>query len=85
MRDLQRFRFGIKPSKPLIKVRGNELPNMEFKFFEFKYDDVVYIVTLKVDKVKKTLKEIEFNLSSNNYLWLELNNHLNGQINFYMQ
>ena len=49
---------------------------MEFKFFEFKFDDVLYIVTLKVDKVKKRLaKKLSLIYPEITILWLELNNH----------
>lgn len=78
----KRFRdSGIKPSKPLIKVRGNELLIWSLSSFEFKYDDVVYIVTLKVDKVKKRLsKKLSLIYPQITILWLEINNHLNGQL-----
>jgi len=72
---------GIKPPKPLIKVKGIELLLWSLKSFEFDTNDKLYIVTLKVDKVKKILLNKIILLYP--YLkidWLELDKCLNGQL-----
>lgn len=72
---------GIKPSKPLIKVRGNELLLWSLTSFDFKSEDTLYIVTLKTDQVKKRLlKKINLVYPQISICWLEINNHLNGQL-----
>ncbi len=78
----KRFRdAGVKPSKPLIKVRGNELLLWSLTSFNFNYDDIVYIITLKADKVKdKILKKINLIYPKISFLWLEIDNPLNGQL-----
>ncbi len=71
----------IKPPKPLIKVKGIELLIWSLKSFEFKPKDNLYIVTLKRDKVKKfLLKKINLIYPQINISWLELEEHLNGQL-----
>ena len=71
----------IKPPKPLIKVKGIELLLWSLKSFDFKPKDSLYIVTLKRDKVKKfLLKKINLNFPQIIIYWLELEEHLNGQL-----
>ena len=71
----------IKPPKPLIKVKGIELLLWSLKSFDFKPKYILYIVTLKRDKVKKfLLKKINLNYPQINIYWLELEKHLNGQL-----
>ena len=47
---------GIKPPKPLIKVKGIELLLWSINSFEFNNNDNLYIVSLKADKVKRLLE-----------------------------
>ena len=72
---------GIKPPKPLIKVKGIELLLWSLKSFEFNSKDRLYIVTLKRDKVKKTLlKKIILIYPFIDIYWLELDKCSNGQL-----
>ncbi|MDC3029611.1 hypothetical protein OA176_01265 [Prochlorococcus sp. AH-716-P13] len=72
---------GIKPPKPLIKVKGIELILWSINSFEFFNNDNLYIVCLKVDKVKKILeKKISLIYPNINILWFELDKSLNGQL-----
>tara|TARA_Y100000589_G_scaffold326075_1_gene365184 strand:- start:267 stop:1355 length:1089 start_codon:yes stop_codon:yes gene_type:complete len=72
---------GIKPPKPLIKVKGIELLLWSLNSFEFKPKDDLYIVTLKSDNVKKLLlKKIKLIYPYINIHWLELDKCLNGQL-----
>ena len=72
---------GIKPCKPLIKVRGIELLLWSLNSFEFKSNDNLYIVTLKKDNVKKKLlKKIALIYPNIRISWLEMNEILNGQL-----
>tara|TARA_B100000575_G_C23054726_1_gene607146 strand:+ start:22 stop:1116 length:1095 start_codon:yes stop_codon:yes gene_type:complete len=72
---------GIKPPKPLIKVKGLELLLWSLQSFEFQRNDSLYIVTLKGDKVKKILlKKIKLIYPFIDINWLELNRCLNGQL-----
>ena len=72
---------GIKPPKPLIKVKGLELLLWSINTFEFFSDDNLYIVSLKADKVKKTLeKKISLLYPNINIFWHELDESLNGQL-----
>ena len=72
---------GIKPPKPLIKVKGTELLLWSLKSFDFNPKDFLYIVTLKRDKVKNfLLKKINLIYPQINIYWLELEEHLNGQL-----
>lgn len=75
------IRESIKPPKPLIKVKGIELLLWSLKSFEFKPKDLLYIVTLKGDKVKKILfKKINLIYPQVNIYWLELDKPLNGEL-----
>lgn len=78
----KRFRdAGVKPSKPLIKVRGNELLLWSLTSFNFDNDDNVYIITLKADKVKnKISKKINLIYPKISFFWLEIDDPLNGQL-----
>ncbi len=72
---------GIKPPKPLIKVKGIELILWSINSFEFNSNDNLYIVSLKADKVKKILeKKISLLYPNINIFWYELDESLNGQL-----
>ena len=72
---------GIKPCKPLIKVKGIELILWSLNSFEFKPNDNLYIVTLKSHQVKSKLsKKINLIYPNINILWLELDKYLEGQL-----
>ena len=72
---------GIKPPKPLIKVKGIELLLWSINSFDFCINDNLFIVSLKVDKVKKILeKKISLLFPNINILWYELDESLNGQL-----
>ena len=72
---------GIKPPKPLIKVKGIELLIWTLKSFEFNKNDMLYIITLKGDKVKTILlNKIRFIYPYLKIYWLELDKCLNGQL-----
>ena len=78
---LRFIKEGIKPPKPLIKVKGIELLLWSLKSFEFNSNDKLYIVTLKRDKVKKNLlKKISLIYPNVDIYWLELDKCLNGQL-----
>ena len=72
---------GIKPPKPLIKVKGIELLLWSLNSFQFCSNDNLYIISLKVDKVKKILeKKISLLYPNINIFWNELDKSLNGQL-----
>lgn len=72
---------GIKPPKPLIKIRGNELILWSLTSFDFKNNDTLFIVTLKKDRVKKRIeKKLKIIYGFLNIFWLELNEVKNGQL-----
>mgnify|MGYP001352083485 CR=1 FL=1 len=72
---------GIKPPKPLIKVKGIELILWSINSFEFNSKDNLYIVSLKSDNVKKSLeKKISLLYPNINIFWYELDESLNGQL-----
>lgn len=75
------LRDGIKPCKPLIKVRGIELLLWSLGSFQFESNDNLYLVTLKSHKVKDSLqKKINLIYPNINIFWLELEELLNGQL-----
>ena len=47
---------GIKPPKPLIRVKGIELLLWSINSFDFHNNDNLYIASLRADKVKDILK-----------------------------
>ena len=49
------IKAGIKPPKPLIKVKGVELIIWSLFSFDFKVGDNIYIVTLLKDNVKNRI------------------------------
>ena len=49
------IKAGIKPPKPLIKVKGIELIIWSLFSFDFKVGDKIYVVTLLKDNVKNTI------------------------------
>ncbi len=72
---------GIKPPKPLIKVKGIELLLWSLKSFAFNPKDNLYIISLKRDKVKKNiLTKLKLIYPDLIIHWLELENCLNGQL-----
>ena len=72
---------GIKPSKPLIKVKGTELILWSLNSFKFNLGDNLFIVTLKSDKVKTRIsKKLSLIYPNINIYWLELDSCLNGQL-----
>jgi len=75
------IKAGIKPPKPLIKVKGIELIIWSLFSFQFKTSDQLYFVTLRRDKVKNRilpkLKNIYPFLTIH---WLEIDEILNGQL-----
>ena len=75
------IQVGIKPPKPLIKVKGIELLLWSLKSFEFNSKDKLYIVTLKEDKVKKILlSKISLIYPDLKIAWLEIEKCLKGQL-----
>ena len=72
---------GIKPCKPLIKVKGIELILWSLNSFEFSSNDNLYIITLKSDNVKKKIfRKICLIYPNIKIHWLELDKSLNGQL-----
>ncbi len=72
---------GIKPKKPLIRVYGLELLLWSLTSFQFCKGDNLYIVTLKRDGIKNRLsKKISLIYPNIKVFWLEIENHLNGQL-----
>ena len=72
---------GIKPPKPLIKARGDELIFWSLRSFYFNENDNLYIVSIKNHRLKDHLKDkIEINYPRINVFWLELDTVLNGQL-----
>jgi len=72
---------GIKPPKPLVKVKGIELLIWAISSFNFKHGDNLYIVTLKRDNVEARIIEKLRNIYPDiNISWLEFVDHLNGQL-----
>lgn len=74
-------RAGIKPPKPLIRVRGRELLLWSLSSFAIGSGDHLYIVTLKDHCVPKRLDSlIRFLYPDTSIHWLELETVLNGQL-----
>ena len=72
---------GIKPPKPLIKANGLELIFWSLNTFDFKYQDNLYLVTLKKDNVKKRIGDkINIFYPNLNIYWLEISDVRNGQL-----
>ena len=72
---------GIKPPKPLIKARGDELIFWSLRSFYFNENDNLYIVSIKNHRLKEHLKDkIEINYPKINVFWLEIDAVLNGQL-----
>ena len=72
---------GIKPPKPLIRVKGIELLLWSINSFDFHNNDNLYIASLRADKVKDILKrKISLLYPNINIYWLELDESLNGQL-----
>jgi hypothetical protein len=74
-------RSGIKPPKPLIRVRGRELLLWSLSSFTIGSGDNLYIVTLCDHQVRSRLdKFIQILYPDTNVQWLELDTALDGQL-----
>lgn len=72
---------GIKPPKPLIKVKGIELILWSLFSFDFNDSDNLYFVTQKRDNVKaRILPKLKNIYPHLNIFWLEIEEILNGQL-----
>ena len=75
------IKAGIKPPKPLVKVKGIELIIWSLFSFQFKKSDTLYLVTLRKDKVKnRILSKLKNIYPSLTIDWLEIEEILNGQL-----
>jgi capsule biosynthesis phosphatase len=74
-------RAGIKPPKPLIRVKGRELLLWSLSSFAIGPGDNLYIVALRDHRVPERLdKFIQFLYPDTNVQWLELSAVLDGQL-----
>lgn len=72
---------GIKPPKPLIRVKGRELLLWSLSSFSIGAGDNLYIATLRSHRVRKRLdKLIRFLYPDTGIHWLELDEVLDGQL-----
>jgi capsule biosynthesis phosphatase len=74
-------RSGIKPPKPLIRVKGRELLLWSLSSFAIGPGDNLYIVVLRAHRVRERLdKFIQFLYPDTSIQWLELDAVLEGQL-----
>ena len=72
---------GIKPPKPLIRVKGRELLLWSLSSFSIGPGDNLYIATLRSHRVRRCLdKLIHFLYPDTGIHWLELDEVLDGQL-----
>jgi capsule biosynthesis phosphatase len=74
-------REGIKPPKPLIRVKGRELLLWSMSSFEIGAGDNIYIVCQRDQRVRKRMEALmEFLYPDADIHWHELDSVLNGQL-----
>jgi capsule biosynthesis phosphatase len=72
---------GIKPPKPLIRVKGRELLLWSLSSFAIGPGDNLYIACQREDRVRKRMDELlAFLYPDTNIYWLELESVLKGQL-----
>ena len=72
---------GIKPAKPLIRVKGKELLLWSLNSFNFSIKDKIFIVTLKAHNVRKVLSDLlDASYPGVSIEWLELDDVTDGQL-----
>lgn len=71
---------GIKPPKPLIRARGQELLLWSMSSFKYAEGDTIYLATLEEHNCKRIIPRLRLQYPSLNINLIEFDSVLNGQL-----